>query len=153
MVASVGFSCSRLARCEMDKVRARVLDYAEQRHALRAQERRLKRHIAEFDGKIFTNQKAGVDLLRAVLVKEVHAFLAALRKIRVRSKLLRPHHQALITALSHLAKAYELLMRAYPQEDFDAIRRGLAQRKKAMREMERAELQIRRLIQKYRTRR
>jgi hypothetical protein len=146
-------SCSRLARCEMDKVRAEVLDYQERMQRLRKKRRRLDKHIAEFEDKVFTNQKAGVDLLRAVLVEEVRDYLAALRRVRVKSHLLRPHHREKIKALQSLAAAYETLMRAYPAEDFDAIRQGLAQRKRAQRRLARAELEIRRLVQKYRERR
>ena len=43
LLVSGGVSCSRLARCEMDKVRAEVLDYDQQRRALRASERQLNR--------------------------------------------------------------------------------------------------------------
>ena len=143
-------SCSKLARCEMDKVRAEVLDYDEQVRELRPLQRRWKRHIEEFEGKIFTNQKAGVDLLRAVLVKETWEMHRQLKAVKVRSRLLRKPHDRRVAAVQSLARAYEGLMKAYPKEDFAAIRKGLKAREEAMRRLARAELAIKRLIQKYR---
>lgn len=148
-----GGSCARLARCEMDKVRAEVLAYDRQIRDMAPLERRWKRHVAEFDGKIFTNQKAGVDLLRAVLVAETREILAALEAVRVRSRLIRPLHAARVRAVRRLLGAYERLMRAYPAEDFKAIRAGLADRESAWRSLQRAELEISHLVQKYRSRR
>jgi len=146
----VGGGCSRLARCEPDKVRAEVLDYDTQMEPLRKPEASLRRRMAEFDDKIFTNQKAGVDLLRAVLVAQARAFLDRLMKVPVRSHLLRPHHQRKIAAYARLVAAYETLMGAYPKEDFKAVRRGLKQREEALRELDAADLRLRRLLQKYR---
>jgi len=151
-VAGAG-SCSRLAHCEMDKVRAEVLAYDRQVRRLAPQEQSWKRHVAEFDGKILTNQKAGVDLLHAVLVRETRDYLVALKSVKVTSRLIRPHHAARIRAVRRLLRAYETLMRAYPREDFDAVRKGLAERELAWRDLQRAELEIAHLVQKYRSRR
>lgn len=137
----------------MDKVRAEVLAYNRQIHALSPLEHRWKQHVAEFDGKIFTNQKAGVDLLRTVLVAETREVLAALEAVTVRSKLIRPLHAARVQAVRRLLGAYERLMRAYPAEDFKSIRFGLAEREIAWRKLRRAELGISHLVQKYRSRR
>jgi hypothetical protein len=146
-----GGGCSRLARCELDKVRSEVLDYDVQMAPLRTQEAELRRRMVEFDDKIFTNQKAGVDLLRAVLVAQAREFLTRLMAVPVRSHLLRPHHQRKIAAYARVVAAYETLMKAYPREDFDAVRQGLTQREVALRELEAADLRLRRLLQKYRS--
>ena len=99
-------SCTKLARCELDKVRADVLDYEAQMKPLQPQERQLKRRIDEFEGKIFTNQKAGVDLLEAVLVRATSDFVRKLTAVRVRSHLIRPLHQKKVHAYQELALAY-----------------------------------------------
>ena len=152
LLLSLG-SCAKLARCEMDKVRADVLDYEKQTKPLRAEERKLKQRIDELEGKIFTNQKAGVDLLRAVLVRATTDFADKLSKIPIRSRLIRPHHDRKVRAYIKLAAAYQKLMHAYPAADFDAIRAGLAERERAMRELAAAELKLRRLLRKYKARR
>lgn len=146
-------SCAKLARCQMDKVRADVLHYEEQCGPLAKQERELSGRIDELEGKIFTNQKAGVDLLKAVLVRATHAYADKLAAIQVRSDLLRPLHRKKVIAYKRLAQAYEQLMAAYPRADFDAIRRGLKLRERAMRDRAAAELQLARLIRKYKRRR
>lgn len=132
-------------------MRTEVLDYDAQMAPLRKPEASLRRRMQEFDDKIFTNQKAGVDLLRAVLAKQAREFLDGLMKVPVRSHLLRPHHQRKVAAYARLVAAYETLMRAYPKEDFDAVREGLRQREEALRELDAADLRIRRLLQKYRS--
>jgi hypothetical protein len=146
-------SCARLARCEVDRVRAEVLDYDAQMKPLRPAERELHRRMDELEGKIFTNQKAGVDLLSAVLVQATVEFSRRLAGVRVRSHLIRPHHQKKIHAFQELALAYEQLMRAYPKADFDAIRAGLKRRAQATRELEAADLRLTRLLRKYQHRR
>ena len=146
-------SCAKLARCEMDKVRSDVLDYEAQMKPLSAQERQLRQRIAEFEGKIFTNQKAGVDLLKAVLVRATRDFSQKLATVHVRSRLLRPHHRKKVAAYGELAVAYEQLMKAYPRADFAAIRAGLKERELAMRKLEAAELRLNRMIRKYKRRR
>jgi hypothetical protein len=135
----------------MDKVRAEVLDYDARTSKVRADEARLRERMAELDDKIYTNQKAGVDLLRAVLVEDVRRFLARLVEVRVRSRLLQPHHDKKVSAYGRLLEAYETLLKAYPAEDFDAVRAGLEQKAKAAQELEAADQQIRRLLVKYRT--
>lgn len=146
-----GGGCTRLARCELDKVRASVLDYDAQMEPLRAEEAALRLRMTELDDKIFTNQKAGVDLLRAVLTDKVRRFLARLMGVRVRSHLLTPHHDRKVAAYARLLAAYEILLKAYPAEDFDAVRAGLQQKEQATHELEAAEQQIRRLLVKYRS--
>jgi hypothetical protein len=142
-------SCTRLARCELDKVRADVLDYEAKMKPLQPEERRLKRRIDEFEGKIFTNQKAGVDLLEAVLVRATGQFAGKLAKMPVRSHLIRPLHLKKVHAYQELSVAYVQLMTAYPRADFAAIRVGLKKRDQAMRKLEAAELSLARMIQKY----
>jgi predicted lipid-binding transport protein (Tim44 family) len=146
-------SCTKLARCEMDKVRADVLDYETQTKPLQKEERQLRQRIDEFEGKVFTNQKAGVDLLKAVLVRATLDYTRKLVAVRVRSHLIRPHHQRKVHAYQQLALAYEQLMRAYPQADFAAIRAGLKIREQAMRKLEAVQLKLARLIRKYKRRR
>jgi len=146
-------SCTRLARCELDKVRAEVLDYEAKMKPLRSEERMLKRRIAEFEGKIFTNQKAGVDLLEAVLVRATTGFARKLANLQVRSHLIRPHHLKKVHAYQELSVAYAQLMSAYPRADFTAIRAGLKKREQAMRKLEAAELKLTRMIQKYKRKR
>lgn len=146
-------SCTKLARCELDKVRADVLDYEAQMKPLQTQERQLKRRIDEFEGKIFTNQKAGVDLLEAVLVRATSDFVRKLTAVRVRSHLIRPLHQKKVHAYQELALAYAQLMAAYPRADFAAIRVGLKKREQAMRKLEAVELELVRMIRKYKRRR
>ncbi len=152
LVAVCAGSCTRLARCEMDKVRADVLDYEVQTRPLAAEERRLRGRVAEFEGKVFTNQKAGVDLLRALLARATDDFARKLARVKVRSRLLRPHHRAKVAAYRELARAYRQLMDAYPRADFDAIRQGHRLRERAMRHLEAANLKLSRLIRKYRLR-
>ncbi len=142
-------SCTRLARCELDKVRSAVLDYEAKMKPLRTEERQLKRRIDEFEGKIFTNQKAGVDLLEAVLVRATASFASKLANLQVRSHLIRPHHLQKVRAYQELSVAYSQLMAAYPRADFAAIRVGLKKREQAMRRLEAAELRLARMIQKY----
>ena len=153
LVCLCAASCAKLARCQMDKVRADVLHYEEQLKPLKKQERKLRERIDEFEGKIFTNQKAGVDLLKAELVRSTHDFAAKLAAVKVRSHLLRPHHRRKVIAYKRLAQAYEQLMAAYPRADFDAIRKGLKLRDRAMRERAAADLKLARLIRKYKRRR
>ncbi len=149
---SVG-SCAKLARCELDKVRADVLDYETQNKPLASQERELRKRIVEFEGKIFTNQKAGVDLLKAVLVRATLDYARKLATVQVRSHLILPLHRKKVVAYKELAVAYEQLMRAYPAQDFAAIREGLKKRELAMRKREAAELALNRMIRKYKHRR
>lgn len=153
LVSLSACSCAKLARCEMDKVRADVLDYEAQMKPLAREERQLRLRIDEFEGKIFTNQKAGVDLLEAVLVRATSDFARKLAAVRVRSHLLRPHHRQKVHAYQELALAYAKLMRAYPQADFAAIRAGLKAREQAMRKLEAVQLKLARMIQKYKRRR
>jgi hypothetical protein len=42
-------------------------------------------------------------------------------------------------------------MKAYPAEDFDAVRAGLEQKEKAAQELEAAEQDLRRILVKYRS--
>lgn len=146
-----GGGCSRLARCELDKVRAAVLDYDAQMTPLRDDEARLRRRMDELDDKIFTNQKAGVDLLRAVLVEAARRFVGRLMGVRVRSHLILPHHERKVAAYARLVSAYEALVKAYTAQDFDAVRAGLEEKERATHELEAADLQIRRLLVKYRS--
>jgi hypothetical protein len=139
--------------CQIDKVRNDVLDYRDRCKALAKEEGELKRRIAEFDGKIFTNQKAGVDLLKALLVEATEHYAERFSAITVRSRLIRPHHRQKARALRDLARAYRQLMKAYPREDFPGIRAGLRRREQAMRELAQAELRIHRLIRKYESQR
>jgi len=146
-------SCAKLARCELDKVRADVLDYETQMKPLKREERQLKQRIDEFESKIFTNQKAGVDLLEAVLVWQTSEFVKKLTGVHVRSHLLRPLHQEKVRAYQELSRSYAQLMRAYPRADFPAIRAGLKTQEKAMRRLEAVDLKLRRMIRKYKRRR
>lgn len=146
-------SCAKLARCELDKVRADVLDYERQMKPLAKQEKKLKERITEFEGKVFTNQKAGVDLLRAVLVRATLDFARKLATVKVRSHLLRAPHRQKVAAYQELALAYVQLMEAYPKADFAAIRAGLKKRAEAMRKLDAVDLKIARLIRKYKQRR
>jgi len=152
LVSLAACSCAKLARCEMDRVRADVLDYEAQMKPLQPQERQLRMRIDEFEGKIFTNQKAGVDLLEAVLVRATSDFARNLAAVRVRSHLLRPHHQQKVHAYQELALAYAKLVRAYPQADFAAIRAGLKAREQAMKKLEAVQVKLARMIQKYKRR-
>ena len=145
--------CASVRSCQIDKVRDDVLDYRDRCKSLEKEEQELKKRIAEFDGKIFTNQKAGVDLLKALLVQATERYAKRFAAISVRSRLIKPHHQKKARALKDLARAYRLLMKAYPREDFPGIRAGLALRKRAMRQLAQAELQINRLIRKYESKR
>jgi len=146
-------SCAKLARCELDKVRADVLAYEAQMKPLRPEERRLKRRMEEFEGKIFTNQKAGVDLLEAVLVRATSEFARKLAAVKVRSHLIRPLHRQKVQAYQELALVYVQLMAAYPKADFPAIRAGLKKREVAMRKLEAVQLKLTRMIRKYKARR
>lgn len=146
-------SCAKLARCELDKVRADVLAYETEMKPLQKQERQLKRRMVEFEGKIFTNQKAGVDLLEAVLVRATLEFARELAGVEVRSHLIRPLHQKKMQAYQELALSYAQLMAAYPKADFPAIRAGLKKRELAMRKLEAVELKLTRLIRRYKARR
>jgi hypothetical protein len=145
-------SCAQLTQCEIDRVRAEIKDYDRQMAELRPEEKALRRRIEEFDGKIFTNQKAGVDLLRAVLVQKTRDFAKRLAEVRVKSKLLKPLHRRKVAAYDQLAKAYQLLLEAYPREDFEAIKKGLKQRERAMRALAKANLALARMIRQYQDR-
>lgn len=142
--------CARLAACEIDKVRAEVLDYKEQMAPLEKEEADLRRRMVEFDDKIYTNEKAGVDLLRALLVEKTRAFVKSLMAVQVKSRLLEPHHRQKIAAYGVLLSAYETLMHGYPKGDFDAVRKALEEREKAVHSLDAADLALRRLMQKYR---
>jgi len=150
LAAALLAACTPLSRCELDEVRANVLDYERRVAVHAAEERALRSRIAEFDRKIFTNEKAGVDLLKAELARATAAHARRLAAVQVRSHLLRPAHRQKVRALEELAAAYEQLLRAYPAADFAAIRSGLAAREQAMREMEAADLALVRLTRKYR---
>jgi hypothetical protein len=150
LAAGLLAACGPLARCELDQVRADVLDYERRVAVHAAEERALRARIAEFDRKIFTNEKAGVDLLRAELALATGAHARRLGAVKVRSHLLRKAHRQKVQALASLARAYDELLRAYPAADFAAIRAGLATRDQAMREMEAADLALTRLVRKYR---
>ena len=145
--------CARIASCEMDRIRADVLRYEQQMKPLRDEERRLGRRIQEFEGKIFTNQKAGVDLLRAVLTPATDDYANKLAALKVHSRLIRPHHLRKVAAYQRLAAAYKKLQAAYPKADFEAIRQGLALRQEAMHELAEVELRLARLIRKYKRKR
>jgi hypothetical protein len=146
-------ACKKIHSCEFDKVRAEVLDYEHQMSRLVKEERALKRRMVEFHNKVYTNQKAGVDLLKAVLVRATKHYAQRFAALPVRSRLLKPYHRKKARALKTLAQVYAKLVVAYPKADIPTIRTEEARLEKAMRAMAAAELRLTRLIRRYKSRR
>ena len=136
-------------RFELDPVVSDLKTFEKQRAALAKQRKMLMDRIAEFQDKVYVNQKAAADLLRLDLLARTRRYLAAYRKIKVRTRSVRRVYHKELGALETLEKAYSTLLPALDKHDSPGIRRGLKLDEQAIRQLKAADLALQRLHRKF----
>lgn len=120
-----------------------------QRAALAKQRRELMERVREFEDKVFVNQKAAYDLLRADLARRCTDFAERLKAVKVRTAPVRRAHRLELNGFAKLAQSYSILQTAFETENASGIRRGLRTRQRALRLIRGAEVARQKLERKY----
>lgn len=142
-------------RCQLDPVEQDLNRFKEERAKLSKEHRKLSARIKEFEDKVFVNQPATLDLLKADLTRRCRQFVARLSAIKVKTKTVGKILRTEVQGYQELARAYAMLQDAFEREDNSKIREGLKMRQKAMQLIEKARshrLELRRKYTRHRRR-
>ena len=146
---SPGCQADCVRRCQLDPVEQDLNRWKSQRAALAEQRRELMQRVREFDDKVFVNQKAALDLLRADLAKRCADFVKRLRAVKVGTAAVHRAHRLELDGFAKLAESYSILQSAFETENASGIRRGLKTRQRALRLIRGAEVARQKLERKY----
>lgn len=142
-----GVDCAR--KCHLDPVERDVDRWKSQLSALATQRRELMQRVREFEDKVFVNQKAALDLLKADLAERCSKFVRRLAAVEVETVPVRRVHKREVEGFRNLARSYAILQSAFENENAHGIRRGLQIRRDALVKIRGAELARLKLERKY----
>lgn len=136
-------------RCGLDPVEVDLKRYKKQRAELSQETNELMSRVDEFEDKVFVNQRAALDLLRADLTERTSVFARKFAGIRVETDVVREVYEKELEGYKNLAKAYRVLQNAFETNDASSIRKGLKLREKGLRLVRGAEMELNKLERKY----
>ena len=151
MVAAwmTGCQADCVQRCQLDPVEQDLKRWKAQRASLAKHRRKLMERVREFEGKVFVNQKAALDLLKDDLTSRCEKFVGRLKAVRVKTTTVGRVHRRELKGFSRLAESYRILQQAFEGENPSGIKKGLAIRREALRLIRGAELAGQKLERKY----
>ena len=112
-----GCQADCVQRCHLDPVEQDLKRWKEQRAALAKDRRRLMERVREFEGKVFVNQKAALDLLKDDLTSRCEKFVGRLKAVRVKTTTVGRVHRRELRGFSRLTDSYRILQKAFEGED------------------------------------
>ncbi len=136
-------------RCGLDPVEVDLKRYKKQREELSQETSELMARVDEFEDKVFVNQRAALDLLRADLTERASLFARKFAGISVETDVVREVYEKELEGYKNLAKAYRVLQNAFETNDASSIREGLELREKGLRLVKGSEIELNKLERKY----
>jgi len=147
-------ACSRgcVRSCDLDPVESDLRHFLKQREDMADQRRGLLARMKEFDDKVFVNQEAAADLLRADLVARADAFAKRYGHMTVKSRSVKRVYRKELAGYRTLARAYHILLDGLSTRNSAKIRKGLRLKDQGTRQMKGAALALQKLERKFRKR-
>ena len=144
-----GCQADCVRRCHLDPVEQDLNRWKSQRAKLGPERTKLISRVKEFEDKVFVNQKAALDLLKADLTHRCTRFALKLSEIKVKTRTVGRVHKKELKGFRRLAESYRILQTAFEVEDAKGIRRGLSIRQQALRLIRGAEQGKKKLERQY----
>lgn len=148
-VTSVSCHTDCVSRCGLDPVEVDLKRFKAQRRELRGERRALMQRVDEFEDKVFVNQRAALDLLRADLTERSARFVRAFAGVEIETETVGKVYRKELTGYEKLASAYSTLQTAFETNDASMIRKGLKLREEGLRLIKGANAQRNKLERKY----
>lgn len=151
MAFSFAVSCHSdcVSRCGLDPVEVDLKRFKKQRRQINPHRRALMARVKEFEDKVFVNQRAALDLLRADLTDRAASFAKKFAGMEIETQTVGKVYRRELKGYEKLAEAYSILQTAFETNDAALIRKGLRLRKEGLRAIKGAAMARNKLERKY----